>query len=93
MITLNQAAAVAMVDGPSAGLALLAALDDDERLAGHHRLAAVRAHLLELAGESGAARTQYLEAARRTTSLPEKRYLTGKAASLGAAADNRTESP
>jgi predicted RNA polymerase sigma factor len=64
MITLNQAAAIAMVDGPNAGLALLAALDDDERLAGHHRLAAVRAHLLELAGETGAARTQYLEAAR-----------------------------
>jgi predicted RNA polymerase sigma factor len=91
MITLNQAAAVAMVDGPSAGLALLAALDDDDRLAGHHRLAAVRAHLLDLAGDVRAARAQYLEAARRTTSLPEKRYLDGKAASLAAVAD-RTES-
>src|SRR6478735_10318874 len=90
MITLNQAAAVAMVDGPSAGLALLAALDDDDRLAGHHRLAAVRAHLLELAGNRGAARAQYLEAARRTTSLPEKRYLEGKAASLADSDSSRT---
>ncbi len=82
MITLNQAAAVAMVDGPAAGLTLLETLDGDERVAGHHRLAAVRAHLLELAGDQGAARAHYLEAARRTTSLPEKRYLEGKAASL-----------
>jgi predicted RNA polymerase sigma factor len=92
MITLNQAVAIAMVDGPRAGLRLLAALDDEERLAGHHRLAAVRAHLLELAGDHEAARTQYLEAARRTTSLPEKRYLIGRAAaSLAASADDRTE--
>jgi predicted RNA polymerase sigma factor len=82
MITLNQAAAVAMVDGPAAGLALLESLDDDERVAGHHRLAAVRAHLLEMAGDHGAARARYLEAARRTTSLPEKRYLEGKAARM-----------
>jgi predicted RNA polymerase sigma factor len=83
MITLNQAVAVAMVDGPGAGLKLLATLDDDERLAGHHRLAAVRAHLLELAGDVDAAHEQYLEAARKTTSLPEKRYLTGKAGTVG----------
>jgi predicted RNA polymerase sigma factor len=82
MITLNHAAALAMVDGPLAGLTMLEALDDDERVAGHHRLAAVRAHLLELAGNCGAARLQYLQAARRTTSLPEKRYLESKAARL-----------
>ncbi|MEO3776695.1 sigma-70 family RNA polymerase sigma factor [Micromonospora sp. B11E3] len=82
MVTLNQAAAVAMVDGPRAGLALLAPLDDDERTAGHHRLAAVRAHLLELAGEPGAAREAYLAAARATTSLPERRYLEVRAARL-----------
>jgi RNA polymerase sigma factor (sigma-70 family) len=83
MITLNQAVAVAMVDGPRAGLALLAPLDADDRTAGHHRLAAVRAHLLELAGEPRAARAAYLAAARGTTSLPEQRYLELRAARLG----------
>ncbi|MDT0528245.1 sigma-70 family RNA polymerase sigma factor [Micromonospora sp. DSM 115977] len=82
MVTLNQAVAVAMVDGPRAGLALLAPLDDDDRTAGHHRLAAVRAHLLELAGEPGRARAAYLAAARGTTSLPEQRYLELRAARL-----------
>ncbi|MFF5175934.1 RNA polymerase sigma factor [Micromonospora sp. NPDC000089] len=82
MVTLNQAAAVAMVDGPRAGLALLAPLDADERVAGHHRLAAVRAHLWELAGDPVAARAAYRDAARRTTSLPEQRYLELRAARL-----------
>ena len=82
MVTLNQAIAVAMVDGPRAGLELLAALDSDDRLAGHHRLAAVRAHLYELAGDPAAAREAYRLAAERTTSLPEQRYLEGKAAAL-----------
>ncbi|PWU55036.1 RNA polymerase subunit sigma-24 [Micromonospora sp. S4605] len=84
MITLNQAVAVAMVDGPRAGLALLAPLDADERTAGHHRLAAVRAHLLELAGEPAAAREAYRAAARATTSRPEQRYLELRAARLAA---------
>ncbi|MEU5945281.1 DUF6596 domain-containing protein [Micromonospora sp. NPDC047465] len=82
MITLNQAVAVAMVDGPRAGLALLAPLDADDCTAGHHRLAAVRGHLLELAGEPQAARAAYLAAARGTTSLPEQRYLELRAARL-----------
>jgi predicted RNA polymerase sigma factor len=82
MVTLNQAVAVAMVDGPRAGLALLTPLDADERTAGHHRLTAVRAHLLELAGEVGAAREAYLMAARGTTSRPEQRYLEVRAARL-----------
>ncbi|WFE33445.1 sigma-70 family RNA polymerase sigma factor [Micromonospora sp. WMMD975] len=82
MVTLNQAVAVAMVDGPRAGLALLAPLDADDRTAGHHRLAAVRAHLLELAGERADARAAYLAAARATTSLPERRYLEVRAARL-----------
>ncbi|MGC5016988.1 RNA polymerase sigma factor [Micromonospora sp. DT47] len=90
MVTLNQAAAVAMVDGPDAGLALLTPLDADERIAGHHRLAAVRAHLLELAGEPAAAREACLTAARRTTSLPERRYLELRAAGLGEARPSRT---
>jgi RNA polymerase sigma factor (sigma-70 family) len=82
MVTLNHAVAVAMVDGPRAGLDLLATLDDDERVAGHHRLDAVRAHLLEMAGDHAAARVGYLVAARRTTSLPERRYLEARAARL-----------
>ncbi|HEV7496380.1 RNA polymerase sigma factor [Baekduia sp.] len=80
MVTLNLAVAVAMVDGPQAGLALLASLDGS--LAESHRLIAVRAHLLELAGEEAVARDAYREAARRTTSLPEQRYLEGRAARL-----------
>jgi RNA polymerase sigma factor (sigma-70 family) len=82
MVTLNHAVAVAMVDGPRAGLDLLATLDDDERVAGHHRLDAVRAHLLEMAGDHAAARAGYRTAARRTTSLPEQRYLEARAARL-----------
>jgi predicted RNA polymerase sigma factor len=82
MVTLNHAVAVAMVRGPQAGLDLLGALDQDRRVAGHHRLDAVRAHLLEMAGERSAALGSYRSAARRTTSLPERRYLEGRAARL-----------
>ncbi|GAA1018086.1 RNA polymerase sigma24 factor [Acrocarpospora pleiomorpha] len=82
MVTLNQAIAVAMVHGPAAGLALLESLDGDTRVNGHHRLEAVRAHLLEMSGDLPAARARYREAARRTTSLPERRYLQERAARL-----------
>lgn len=82
IVTLNRAVAVAMVHGPQAGLDLLTTLDADERLAGHYRLDAVRAHLLELAGENASARAAYRTAARRSTSLPEQRYLDMRAARL-----------
>jgi predicted RNA polymerase sigma factor len=82
MVTLNQAIAVAMVDGPRAGLDLLAELEADDRMTQHHRLAAVRAHLLELAGDAAAAREEYRTAAKRTTSLPEQRYLEHRASRL-----------
>jgi predicted RNA polymerase sigma factor len=82
IVTLNRAVALAMVAGPEPGLELLAALDDDERLGGHHRLPAVRADLLELAGDRAGARAQHLDAARRTTSVPEQRYLASRAAAL-----------
>jgi predicted RNA polymerase sigma factor len=72
-----------MVEGPAAGLELLKALDADERLAGHHRLDAVRAHLLELAGDPQAAIVHYRIAAGRTASLPERNYLMTQAARLG----------
>ena len=71
-----------MVQGPHAGLELLATLDADERMADHHRLEAVRAHLLEMAGDLAGARARYRAAARRTTSLPEQRYLEARAAAL-----------
>jgi predicted RNA polymerase sigma factor len=82
MARLSRAAAVGMASGPRAGLALLDELEAGGALEGHHRLAAVRAHLLELAGERAAARDGYRLAARRTTSLPEQRYLTARAARL-----------
>ena len=83
VVTLNHAVALAMVRGPQAGLDLLATLDGDARLRDTHRVEAVRAHLLELAGERQAALAAYRSAARRTTSLPEKRHLEARAARLG----------
>jgi predicted RNA polymerase sigma factor len=71
-----------MVHGPTAGLALLGTLDTDERMAHTHRLEAVRAHLLEQAGDTAAARESYLRAAKMTASLPEQRYLELRAARL-----------
>ena len=82
MVTLNHAIATAMVHGPSQGLELLKALDSDDRLAEHHRLSAVRAHLLEMLGDHEAALTHYRIAASRTTSIPEQNYLMAQAAQL-----------
>ena len=82
MVKLNKAIATAMVDGPAAGLDLLAALDLDTRLAGHHRLDSVRAHLLELAGDAKAAVDHYRMAAGKTTSIPERNYLMTQAARM-----------
>jgi RNA polymerase sigma factor (sigma-70 family) len=82
MVTLNRAVALAETQGPRAGLDLLAALDADTRLAGHHRLHAVRAHLLDMAGDLPAARENYLLAARSTASLTEQRYLQSRAGRL-----------
>jgi len=82
VVTLNRAVALAMVNGPRAGLALLGTLDGDERMAHTHRLEAVRGHLLELAGDEAAARESYRRAAKMTASLPEQRYLSLRAARL-----------
>jgi RNA polymerase sigma factor (sigma-70 family) len=84
MVALNHAVATAMVQGPAAGLALVDEVARDARLAGHHRVDAVRAHLYEFAGDRAAAIRHYLVAAERTTSLPERHYLTTKAARLAA---------
>ena len=80
VVTLNRAVAAAMAHGPAAGLAILDQVDD--QLKGQHRVHAVRAHLLEMAGDPEAARTHYLEAARRTTSVPEQHYLASRAARI-----------
>jgi RNA polymerase sigma factor (sigma-70 family) len=82
VVRLNHAVAVAMVRGPRAGLKLLDGLERDDRLAGDHRLHAVRGHLLETAGDHAAAQDAYLAAARQTTSLPQQRYLNAQAARL-----------
>jgi len=82
VVTLNRAVAVAMVDGPRAGLAVLGTLDADDRMTHTHRLEAVRGHLLELAGDPDAARESYRRAARMTASIPEQRYLAMRAARL-----------
>ncbi len=82
VVSLNHAVAVAMVRGPRAGLDLLGKLGADERIAGDHRLDAVRAHLLEMAGDRVAARDYYQAAALRTTSYPQQRYLHARAARL-----------
>jgi RNA polymerase sigma factor (sigma-70 family) len=84
MIALNRTVAVAMVDGPAAGLALLEPLA--EQLDGHHRLHAVRAHLLEMAGDAPGARREYETAAARTRSVRERDYLTARAARVNAGA-------
>jgi predicted RNA polymerase sigma factor len=82
MVALNHAIAVAMVNGPRAGLDLLDRLDADGRLAGHYRMDAVRAHLLEMSGDHPTAIAHYQAAASRTTSIPERDYLDTKAARL-----------
>ncbi|MBC3988200.1 RNA polymerase sigma factor [Streptomyces sp. AC563] len=75
MVTLNRAIALAETEGPAAGLSLLATLDGDDRMAGHHRLLSVRAHLLERTGDTAGAYAHYRRAAKATASLAEQRYL------------------
>jgi RNA polymerase sigma factor (sigma-70 family) len=82
VVTLSRAVALAHVHGPRAGLALLGTLDTDDRMAHSHRLEAVRAHLLERAGDTVEARRCYLRAAKMTASVPEQRYLELRAARL-----------
>ena len=82
MIVLNHAIAAAMVHGPRKGLELLGPLDSDTRLTERHRLEAVRAHLLEMAGDHEAAILHYRIAASRATNMPERDYLIMQAARL-----------
>ena len=87
VVALNHAVAVAMARGPGAGLHLLEELQAGQRLAGDHRLAAVRAHLLEMSGAHAAARDAYLAAAGQAGSLPQQRYLHARAARLAGGAE------
>ena len=82
IVALNHVVAVAMVDGAAAGLQLLETLANDKQLTEDHRLYAVRAHLLEMTGDTGAAREVYRAAARRASNLPQQRYLNRRAARL-----------
>ena len=91
VVMLNQAIAASMVHGPAVGLELLNALDADGRLAGNHRLGAVRAHLQELAGDYEAAIKNYRDAAGRTSSIPERNYLITQASRLVESSTSREE--
>jgi predicted RNA polymerase sigma factor len=82
MVALNRAIAVAMVHGATKGLELVDKLKGDARLVEQHRLDAVRAHLLELAGDNNGAVSHYHAAAAKTGSLPERNYLLAQAARL-----------
>jgi len=82
MVRLNHAIAVAMVHGVARGLELLDTLKADDRIANHHRLDSVRAHLLELVGDRDRAVEHYRAAAVKTASLPERNYLLTQAARL-----------
>src|SRR4051794_3254856 len=78
MVTLNRAIAVAMSEGPQAGLEMLAPLE--ERLGDHHRLHSTRGHLLEMAGDAAGANREYSTAAARTNSASERDHLLMRAA-------------
>jgi RNA polymerase sigma factor (sigma-70 family) len=80
MVELNRAIAAAMVHGPTKGLELVDALKADARVADHHRWHAVRAHLLEMAGDFDGAIKHFRAAAGKTGSLPERDYLLMQAA-------------
>ncbi len=87
-VTLNRAVAVGMALGPDQGLAIVDGLLTDQAMQRHHRVHAVRAHLLELAGDPVAAMEAYLRAAQLTTSLPEQRYLNRRYLDLNQAAED-----
>jgi len=82
MVTLGRIVALSMVDGPTVGLAALDAVAADPALARHHRVPAVRAHLLDLVGDRAGARVEYERAARQTLSRPEQAYLQARAHAL-----------
>jgi RNA polymerase sigma factor (sigma-70 family) len=92
IVALNHAVAIAMADGPAVGLERVQTLAKEKQLAEDHRLYAVRAHLLEMTGDTAGAREAYLAAARRATNLPRQRYLNRQAARLDDADNELSES-
>ena len=82
VVELNYAVALAMAQGPAAGLAVIDALSTDARIADDYRLHSVRGHLLEMSGDLAGAREAYLAAAQRTPNLPHQRHLNARAARM-----------
>ena len=80
VIELNRAVAVAMADGPAAGLELVADLEASGALRGYHLLPATRADLLRRLGRSAEAAVSYREALDLATTDAERRYLAGRLA-------------
>jgi RNA polymerase sigma factor (sigma-70 family) len=81
MVTLNRAVAVAMANGPDAGLAIVDRVAPD--LNGHHRLHAVRGHLLERTGDAVGAAAELRLAAAKATNAREQQHLFAEAARVG----------
>jgi RNA polymerase sigma-70 factor (ECF subfamily) len=75
VVLLNRAVAVAMADGPAAGLALVVELERAEVLAGYYLLPATRADLLRRLGRSSQARTAYRQALALAPTDAERRFL------------------
>ena len=82
LVTLNRAVALAMRDGPAAGLAVLDQLAASGQLAGHHRLPSARAQLLEREGRRAEAVAAYDEALGLVDNAPERVYLSERRARL-----------
>jgi RNA polymerase sigma-70 factor (ECF subfamily) len=76
VVELNRAVAVAMAEGPEAGLRLVEALESSGALPGYHLLAATRADLLRRLDRPSEAAASYREALELAKSDPERRYLT-----------------
>ena len=84
VVALNHAVAVSMIAGPRAGLELVDGLDADPRINADRRFHAVRAHLLEMAGDDAAALEAYRAAAQAATNLQQLRYLNEQIGRLAA---------
>ena len=80
VVELNRAVAVAMADGPDAGLAIVGALEAAGTLEGHHLLPATRADLLRRRGSFAEAAASYRWALALAPTAAERRYLAGRLA-------------
>nr|WP_225954633.1 DUF6596 domain-containing protein [Kibdelosporangium phytohabitans] len=78
VVELNRAVAVAEVDGPHAGLAILDGLRDSQKLANYHLLPATRAEFLRSLGRTADAQTAYREALALAPTEAERRFLTAR---------------